>query len=108
MRVSALLLSLAAGLPFLGAAESPRLDADANQLGVPFDRYTVKDAFDRTITFYLSPAPQPDDGGQRPVACSHGCSPGFSRARRRAGDSGRNPFPVEKSRRPVAASDISP
>jgi pimeloyl-ACP methyl ester carboxylesterase len=34
--------------------ESPRLEQEAAKLGVPFDRYTVKDAMGRTITFYLS------------------------------------------------------
>src|SRR5262249_23298271 len=30
------------------------------KLGVPFDRYTTRDAFDRTVTFYLSQPPKGD------------------------------------------------
>jgi pimeloyl-ACP methyl ester carboxylesterase len=48
------------------AAQSPRLDADASQLGIRFDRYTVKDALERTITFYLSSV-APNDHDIRPI-----------------------------------------
>jgi pimeloyl-ACP methyl ester carboxylesterase len=44
-------------------AESPRLEVEAAELGIPYHRYTTKDALGRTITFYLSALP-----GKKPVA----------------------------------------
>jgi pimeloyl-ACP methyl ester carboxylesterase len=38
----------------LGTAEQTRPEADPTPLGIPYQRYTVKDSFNRTITFYLS------------------------------------------------------
>ena len=53
---------------------------DAAAPGVPFDRYTTKDRFDRTITFYLSRPPQ-EPAGNLPVALfvqGSGCASVFS------------------------------
>jgi erythromycin esterase len=53
---------------------------DAAVLGVPFDRYTTRDAFDRTITFYLSHAPK-DASERLPVAAliqGSGCGSVFT------------------------------
>jgi pimeloyl-ACP methyl ester carboxylesterase len=58
------LLWLAAGA---AAEEAPRLEAAAAKLGIPFDRYTTKDASGRTITFYLSVAPAKEPSAKRPV-----------------------------------------
>ena len=65
----------------VAAAESPRLEASPNELGVPFDRYTTRDSFGRTITFYLSPA-RSDAGDKRPVVLlilGSGCQSLFSK-----------------------------
>src|SRR5262249_44381219 len=62
--------------PFAGRYAPQR---DPAPLGVPFDRYTTKDTFDRTITFYLSHAPK--GAGKLPVALfipGSGCASVFS------------------------------
>ncbi len=53
MSVAVLLTAL-----LLGQNGPPRPEADEKQLGVPFRRYAVKDAFGRTVTFYLSVPPE--------------------------------------------------
>jgi pimeloyl-ACP methyl ester carboxylesterase len=53
------LLWIAAGVV---GGESPRLELDPARLGIPYQRYTTKDALGRTITFYLSTPP-----GKTPV-----------------------------------------
>src|SRR5262249_7236079 len=53
---------------------------DATALGVSFDRYTTRDSFDRTITFYLSQPPK-DAIEKLPVAVfvqGSGCVSVFS------------------------------
>jgi pimeloyl-ACP methyl ester carboxylesterase len=50
----------------LGTTEQTRPEADPTPLGIPFQRYTVKDSFNRKITFYLS-LPSKNEGKQ-PVA----------------------------------------
>jgi pimeloyl-ACP methyl ester carboxylesterase len=40
---------------------------DEKPLSIPFERYTTKDAFDRTITFYLSRVPK-ENAGKLPIA----------------------------------------
>ena len=53
---------------------------DAAALGVPFDRYTTRDSFDRTITFYLSQPPK-EAPEQLPVALfiqGSGCASVFT------------------------------
>src|SRR5947209_8542711 len=52
----------------LVAAEPPHPHADAARLGIPFQRYTVKDSFRRTVTFYLSAPPKDAKDTRRPVA----------------------------------------
>jgi pimeloyl-ACP methyl ester carboxylesterase len=58
-------------LPFFAqrvpAAEQPKLAATATQLGISFDRYTVSDAYGRTITFYLSPSPENNSDARLPI-----------------------------------------
>jgi erythromycin esterase len=54
---------------------------DPAQLGVPFDRYTTRDGFDRTVTYYLS-RPPARSTGRLPVALfiqGSGCDSVFSR-----------------------------
>jgi len=58
------LLWIAVGV---SAEEPPRLEREAARLGVPFDRYTTKDALGRTITFYLSVPPAKEPAAKRPV-----------------------------------------
>src|SRR5262245_40197164 len=53
---------------FVGGAEPPRPRADPTPPGIPFHRYTVKDALGRTIAFYLSVPPKDDPDTRRPVA----------------------------------------
>jgi pimeloyl-ACP methyl ester carboxylesterase len=47
-------LSFAVAALLLAADEAPEVVRDSTDLGVGFHRYTTKDSFDRTITFYLS------------------------------------------------------
>ncbi|MFL5329811.1 MAG: alpha/beta fold hydrolase [Gemmataceae bacterium] len=47
------------------ARYQPQLDP--KPLSVPFERYTTKDAFDRTITYYLSRVPK-ENAGKLPIA----------------------------------------
>jgi dienelactone hydrolase len=64
----------------LGTSEQTRPEADTTQLGIPYQRYTVKDSFDRTITFYLS-SPS-NNGSKQPVALfiqGSGCQSLFKR-----------------------------
>jgi len=42
----------------LRPTDPPRAVPDPTLLGVPFQRYTTRDAYDRTITFYLSVPPK--------------------------------------------------
>jgi len=55
-------------LALLSSGQTPRLDADAMTLGIPFERYTVPDALGRTVTFYLSKASQNNGGEKKPIA----------------------------------------
>src|SRR5262249_21154536 len=53
---------------------------EAVSLGVPFDRYTTRDKFDRTVAFYLSQPPK-EAAGKLPVAAfvqGSGCASVFS------------------------------
>jgi len=52
----------------VASAETPRPEADPTPLGVPFQRYTVQDSLDRTITFYLSVPPKDAPDAKRPLA----------------------------------------
>jgi pimeloyl-ACP methyl ester carboxylesterase len=79
------LLCTATGVP---AEEAPRLEMGAAKLGVPFDRYTTKDALGRTITFYLSVAPAKEPAARRPVVLfipGSGCQSVFQRLGDRVG-----------------------
>jgi dienelactone hydrolase len=70
------LLWLAAG----AAPEAPRLERAAARLGIPFDRYTTRDALGRTITFYLSVAPAKQPAARRPLILfipGSGCQSAF-------------------------------
>jgi pimeloyl-ACP methyl ester carboxylesterase len=49
-------------------AEAPRLELEASKLGMPYHRYTTKDALGRTITFYLSSLPGKKAATKLPVA----------------------------------------
>jgi dipeptidyl aminopeptidase/acylaminoacyl peptidase len=51
----------------MGAAGPPRPEADPTPLGIPFQRYTVRDALGRTITFYLSEPPRREKAAKQPV-----------------------------------------
>jgi erythromycin esterase len=56
-------------------------EKDATALGVPFDRYTTCDKFNRTITFYLSQPPK-GTAAKLPVAVfiqGSGCASAFSK-----------------------------
>src|ERR1043165_3532067 len=64
-RMMVVLFALGAALATAG--EAPRREASANELKIPFDRYTTKDAFERTITFYLSPASPSGAETKQPV-----------------------------------------
>jgi len=57
-----------AGVDVLARAFNPTPVATAKDLGVPFDRYTVKDEFGREIEFYVStpPAPPPTSSDGQP------------------------------------------
>ncbi len=59
------LLFLAYALALGDDSALPRLDAE--KLPIPFERYTVTDEFDRTITCYLSRSPQGQEGKKLPV-----------------------------------------
>ena len=50
------------------ATDTLKPAASAQELGIPFDRYTTTDKFGRTITFYVSIPPQGDTTTRRPVA----------------------------------------
>ncbi len=62
LRLASLLL---VGLASLGHAQRYVPQTDSTDLGINFDRYTCKDRFDRTITFYLS---KPTAAGKQPLA----------------------------------------
>lgn len=51
----------------LAAEDSTTPKLDNEKLSIPFQRYTVKDAHDRTITFYLSRASKEQEGKTLPV-----------------------------------------
>ena len=53
---------IGAGVDAIVRAFNPTPVATAKDLGIPFDRYTVKDEFGRDIEFYVSIPPQPKDG----------------------------------------------
>jgi pimeloyl-ACP methyl ester carboxylesterase len=70
MRMLTSLLSIAGLLGIEAGAladERPRLELEAAKLGVPFDRFTTRDALGRTITFYLSVPPAKEPSAKRPV-----------------------------------------
>jgi dienelactone hydrolase len=76
---------MTAGVP---AVEAPRLELEAAKLGIPFDRYTTKDALGRTITFYLSVAPAQQPAAKRPVVLfipGSGCQSLFQKLGDRVG-----------------------
>lgn len=62
MRLIAVLLLSA--LSVTGFTQSYQAVKDPTDLGIPFDRYTCKDKYDRTITFYLS---KPKGSGAKPL-----------------------------------------
>jgi pimeloyl-ACP methyl ester carboxylesterase len=97
MKLPALLLALGLALR-LPAAETPRLEASADQLGINFDRYTVADSFGRTITFYLSPPPRTEGTGKQPIALlvlGSGCQSIFKQQGDRIGGGYQNPLREE-------------
>lgn len=56
----------------------PKLDQE--QLAIPYQRYTVKDVHDRTITFYVSRPPKESDGKKLPAVLfiqGSGCQSAF-------------------------------
>jgi dipeptidyl aminopeptidase/acylaminoacyl peptidase len=64
-----------------GDAEKYRPKRDPAELGVPFDRYTTRDALGRTITFYLSQPPK-ESAEKLPLALfiqGSGCTSVFSK-----------------------------
>ncbi|MBI5772657.1 MAG: alpha/beta fold hydrolase [Verrucomicrobia bacterium] len=81
----ALLLFASCSLTSLSAraaVEPPKLEASAATLGIPFERYTVKDSLGRTITFYLSMPSRSGSAGKKPVALliqGSGCQSLFKR-----------------------------
>ena len=77
-------LSLALSLIVLGPvrAEPQQALLDPTDLGVPFQRYSTKDALDRTITFYVSVAPAEKTKARLPIVLfiqGSGCQPIFPR-----------------------------
>jgi pimeloyl-ACP methyl ester carboxylesterase len=75
------------------AVESPHLEAEAATLGVPFHRYTTKDALGRTITFYLSAPPNKEPASKLPVVLfigGSGCQSLFSKQGERVAGSYQN------------------
>jgi len=63
-------------------AEPQQALLDPTDLGVPFQRYTTKDALDRTITFYVSVAPAENTKARLPIVLfiqGSGCQPIFPR-----------------------------
>lgn len=80
-------------LLLLAAAEPPRPQADPTPLGIPFQRYTVKDSLGRTITFYLSAAPKNDSDAKRQIAlviAGSGCQSLFRKLGERIGGGQQN------------------
>src|SRR5262249_40045171 len=72
----------------LTAVEPARPQSDPTPLGIPFQRYTVKDSLGRTITFYLSAAPKNDAATKRPIAlviAGSGCQSLFRKLGERIG-----------------------
>ncbi|MBI3411637.1 MAG: alpha/beta fold hydrolase [Planctomycetes bacterium] len=53
---------------FAGAGDAPVPKLDPISLGIPFERYTTKDALGRTTTFYLSTVPKNKEAAKLPVA----------------------------------------
>ncbi len=77
-------LSLALSFIVLGhvGAEPQQALLDPTDLGVPFQRYTTKDALDRKITFYVSLAPAGNTKARLPIVLfiqGSGCQPIFPR-----------------------------
>jgi hypothetical protein len=79
-------MTLIAGLLWIAAStlgrEGPQLEVEAAELGIPFHRYTTKDALGRTITFYLSARPGKDGAAKLPVVLyvpGSGCQSLFSK-----------------------------
>ena len=79
-------MTLIAGLLWIADStlgrEGPQLEVEAAELGIPFHRYTTKDALGRTITFYLSARPGKDGAAKLPVVLyvpGSGCQSLFSK-----------------------------
>jgi pimeloyl-ACP methyl ester carboxylesterase len=68
--------------------EAPRLEVEAARLGIPYHRYTTKDALGRTITFYLSTLPGKKPAARLPVVLiipGSGCQSVFQQQGDRVG-----------------------
>lgn len=52
---------------FVSLAQAPVFEKDPENLGLPYDRFTTKDAHGRTITGYLSKPPAESQGTKLPV-----------------------------------------
>ncbi len=77
-------LSVFLGLVVLGpvAADPPKAVPDPTPLGIPYQRYTTKDALGRTITFYLALAPAEKPEAKLPLVLwvqGSGCQSLFSK-----------------------------
>ncbi|MFN0055736.1 MAG: dienelactone hydrolase family protein [Planctomycetales bacterium] len=65
------------------AADSAPPVADTAPLRIPYTRYTVNDALDREVTFYLSRVPAKEKNGRKPIALfiqGSGCQSLFSQS----------------------------
>src|SRR5262245_5915343 len=63
------------------AADGPTATPDSTPLGIPFQRFSTTDSFDRTITFYISTPPK-DGKGKLPLALfvqGSGCQSVFTK-----------------------------
>jgi pimeloyl-ACP methyl ester carboxylesterase len=66
----------------LNRAGPPRAVPDPTLLGIPFQRYTTRDSYDRTITFYLSIPPKTEKPEGLPIVLfigGSGCQSLFSK-----------------------------
>jgi pimeloyl-ACP methyl ester carboxylesterase len=85
MTLLPVLLSIAASAV---GGEAPRLELEAARLGIPYHRYTTKDALGRTITFYLSTLPGKKPAARLPVVLiipGSGCQSVFQQQGDRVG-----------------------
>jgi erythromycin esterase len=65
---------------------------DPKPLGIPFDRYTTRDRFGRTVSFYLSQAPKSDAG--KKLFQNGDATPSNKESRPRFGTAGKLPLAV--------------